>query len=107
MSQAGIFTHPITILRHTVTRNEFGEQVDTYTPSVNTKAQIRGGGRRTTENNEVIIDFTKEFVMRYYVPVHDFDRIKTQEDNEEWRIININKDEFRHQIIISAQKVNK
>ncbi len=104
--RAGILTELVTILRHSVRQNEFGEQVDTYVPSSTTRANIVPlSGSRTDVNSEIFYEHTYRFTIRKYVNVAEFDHILWK--NKEYRILNIDEDNYLNQKVLNAELINK
>ena len=103
--RAGQLTDLITILRHSVRQNDFGEQFDTYIPTSTTRANVEPlSGRRADVNSEIFYEHTYRFTIRRYVNVSDFDHIKWK-DNE-YRILNIDDDNYLNQKVLIAELVN-
>lgn len=104
--RAGQLTELITILKLSVTQNDYGEQQDTYTEAGTTRANITPlSGGRTDENSEIFYEHTYRFIVRKYVNIGDFDRIRW--NDKEYRVLNINQDRFLNQKVINAELINK
>ena len=103
---AGALDNTITILHLVQTRNEFNEQVDKYQPVCNTRASIidNSGGKRD-ENNETFYVYTKQFYVRRYVPVDEFDRVMWRD--KMWNILSITDDRILNQKILTCERVNE
>lgn len=88
---AGTLNEVISIYSPVITRDEFGNQKTEYTKRKETRAKVsHGGGSREVSNDEVVYLYNKEFTVRYYVEVSDFDRILW--NGKFYRIVSIDKD---------------
>lgn len=106
MSFAGIFDEPIEIYDIVSTRNDFGEQVDTFELVYKTRARVSHiGGTRQVINDEIVTPYTKNFVVRFYVPVTDTSQIKYQD--KLYRVTSFDKDKNTQQITITTELVNE
>lgn len=57
-------------------------------------------GSKTTENGEVVFDYSKTFYMRYYVPVLEGYMIKYQD--KFYEVLSIVKDTFKGEMILEC-----
>lgn len=104
--RAGPLDSIITILHHKVERDEFGAQVDTYMPKCNTRADvIDNSGGMKDENGEHFYQYTKQFYIRRYVPVCEFDRVLYRD--KQWTILSISDDRIINQKILTCEQVNE
>ena len=88
MKRAGLLNEVIKIFTPSSTVNEFGEKVQKYTQTYETRARVEhNNGNRTTENNEIFYNYQKTFTVRSYVPVSEFDRVEYC--GKQYRIITI------------------
>lgn len=95
MAQAGKLDTPITILKHSVTISDFGDQTDTYTPDFNTRANvIPHTGNRTDASDEVQYVYRKTLIIRSYVVVNEFDRVRL--NGKDYRILSIDKSRIKN-----------
>lgn len=106
MKRAGLLTKPIKILTPKTEINEFGEQIQDYSVSYNTRARvIHDNGNRTTENNEIFYPYQKTFNIRSYVPVTEYDLIEFE--NKRYRIITIeNRIETNNDKLVITELIN-
>lgn len=103
--RAGLLTEIITIKRAVITKNQYGEDVERWDTVATTRARVmQTTSNRTIENDEVVYDFQKEFVVRYYVDVQTYDKIIWQ--NKEYRILNYDKSHDLQQITIIGELIN-
>lgn len=106
MVSAGVLNHPIEILKVTVSRNEYGEQVDSYDTLIKTRAKILNlSANRQSINNETFYDDVKQITVRYYVKVDEFDHICI--DGKEYEINALIPDKENNQKIINISLINK
>ena len=96
---AGILNEIVEIYEPNISIDEFGNQHTETRASVSHKS-----GNRESTNNEVIYVYSKEFKLRLYVPIDDFDLIKY--NNKFWRINQIEKDKPKQTIIVQTELVN-
>lgn len=103
--RAGLLNEVITIKEATITKNSFGEEVETYSNKYTTRARvIQTNSNRTTENNEITVDFTKEFQIRIYVPIEEFDIIEWR--GKLYRIVSLNVDRHNQYITVIGDLIN-
>lgn len=103
---AGILNEIIWICHPIVEIDDYGNQHTSYSADYKTRASVsHDGGQRKDENNEVIYEYTKEFKMRRYVPISDFDRIKW--NDKYWRILQIEQNKPLQQITAYTELVNE
>lgn len=103
--RAGILTELITVLSPNIIVNEVGEQTTEYLPKLTTRANVNWKtGNRNIENNEIVFDYTKDFKVRYYVDINEFDRILW--NNKQYRIISIEPNKHYQELNIIAEQIN-
>lgn len=103
--RAGLLTEVVDILRATISKNSFGEDVETWSVVYSTRARVEHvSSQLTTENSEAVYNFQKKITLRIYVPVREFDRIRW--DGKEYRIVQLEKDKKQMQITIIADLIN-
>lgn len=74
--RAGLFKEQIEIIRAEITKNDFGEETTEWKTIYNTRARlIHDSGSRNLSNEEIVYSYIKTIMVRYYVPVEEFDRI--------------------------------
>ena len=77
--QAGRLTDIIKIYRPVVARNEYGEQVTTYTPITEERASVRYGNiGRGVVNQAVAYGEQFEFIVYHYVDAQNYDVVEYQ-----------------------------
>lgn len=103
--RAGLLTEPITIKRATITKNDFGEETEVWTIVYQTRARvIQTNSNKAIENGEVLMNYTKEFHMRYYVPIQEFDIIEW--DGKLYRVISMDKNKTEVYIKVTGALIN-
>lgn len=103
---AGLLKDRIEIHSPLIVRDEYGNQKTTYQFKTSTRAKIdHVKGERAEENEEIVYIYNKTFQVRYYVNVGDFDRIKW--NGKFYRILNIEPNADRQELIIETQLINE
>jgi SPP1 family predicted phage head-tail adaptor len=97
---AGVLTEKIEIYDFVTSKSDIGVISETRNLIYTTRAKVgHVSGSRTVINNEITIPYTKNFVIRYYVPITDTCWIKY--NDKFYRVMSIDKDpEMQQQIII-------
>lgn len=104
--RAGLLTEQITIKRATITKNEYGEDVESISTVGTYRARLLNNNtNRAIENNEIVYDNSKQFIVRIYVDVRDYDLL--YHDNRTYRVIDYQKDKQLNQITITAALINE
>nr|DAY94681.1 MAG TPA: Putative head tail adaptor [Caudoviricetes sp.] len=86
--QAGLLKDIIEFEKRELITNEFNEQMIEYKPCLITKAQvIYSDGSRAIENDEIVVNYSPVFNIRYYHNVNETMRIKF--NNQYYRIVSI------------------
>lgn len=86
--QAGLLKDIIEFETRVIINNEFNEQVVEYVKCLTTKAQVvYSSGSRSVENNEMVINYSPTFNIRYYHNINETMRIKF--NNHYYRIVSI------------------
>lgn len=102
--QAGLITEVIKVLGVETVTNKYGEKEDKYTLKYTTRANVvQKSANRTDENGQTFYDYIKQFEVRIYVPINEYDHIEY--DGKEYRIINIDKNKKLRKIIIDTELV--
>ena len=104
--RAGLLDTPIDIKRAVVSKNKYGEKVQTYEPVYNTKARvIYNSGNRAVENGEILHNYSITFEVWDYVTVLDTDYVYYEE--ADYRILSIEHDKHQQKKILRCDKVNE
>ena len=104
--QAGLLNELIEIYKPSIESNEFGEQVQVYTKSYDTRAQvIYDSGNRTTSNNEIVFNYHKTFKIRRYIEVMENYQIKYK--NKFYRILTIEDIRQYNHKVVTAELINE
>ena len=86
--------------------NDFGEQTTVYEPKFKTRAEmVRNGGNRELTNNEVFYGERKQFSIRIYHNIEDFDIVIW--NSKRYRILDIDKNKEQRRIIVSTEIINE
>ena len=105
MRAAGKLKEVIEIYSNEIIKDEYGQEVETKVLKCSTKPELRHyKGSRNIENSEIVHNYLKSFLVRYYVDVDDYDIIKW--DGKYYRVIDIEPNrEFQYKTI-NAEKIN-
>lgn len=104
--QAGLFKEVITIYKPTITKNEFGEQLQKYDEVYKTKSQVKfNSGNRNISNDEVVSNYSRIFIVRHYIDVSENYIIKWNDKRYRILSIDFNKEQYYKQII--AELINE
>lgn len=103
--RAGLLKEVVEIKRAELVKNELGEEVETWTTVYTTRARVENmNSSIENQNDELTYVFTKRFTMRFYVPVHEFDRILWRD--KLYRVISIDKDIPLQQLVVTGELIN-
>lgn len=103
--QAGLLTEQIVLYKPEISTNDFGEETTNWVEAYTTRARLlHTGGGREIQNSEVFYATTKQFQVRYYIPVENYYRIFWQ--NKYYRIIDIEPNKQQQLLTIKADLVN-
>lgn len=105
MRAAGRLTEVIEIYSSIVTRTDSGASQEEWNKVCSTRAYVK----HMSQDREVILDEvvyprTREFIVRYYVTVNEYDRIKY--NGQMYRILSIDKRKIEQEQSIIAELVN-
>lgn len=104
--KAGLLNETISIFRQMEMQSDFGDISTTYKEVNTTRANVEHKlGERTVQNNEIFYDYSKTFVVRFYVDVIDTDWIKY--GTKFYRVISIEPDKKKQQKTILTELVNE
>lgn len=105
MRAAGKLKENIEIYENTITKDEYGQEVETKTLKATTKAELKhNSGNRNIENNEIIHNYNKTFIVRFYVNVGDYDIIKWE--NNYYRVLDVEPNRDYQYKTINTEKIN-
>lgn len=103
--RAGLLTEQIEIWSKQLTINDFGEEVEEWIKTYQTRARlVHDGGSRTLSNDEVVFTHSKTFQIRDYVPISELDRIFW--NGKYYRILNIEPDRTQMNQTIKTELIN-
>ena len=106
MAFAGIFNEPVEIYDFVKTKSSQGIITESMELVYSTRARVsHTGGSRTVINDEITTPYSKNFVLRIYVPVTDTSWIKYE--NKNYRVTSIDKDRENQQQVITTQLVEE
>lgn len=101
---AGLLKEDILILSPYVITNDFGEETTAWEHKYKTKARVlHNGGNRTTDK-EIYLNEYREFQVRYYVPIDEYDRIEW--NGRTYRVLQIDPSKELLNITIKTERVN-
>lgn len=104
--QAGLLNELIEIYKPSIDTNEYGEQVQAYTKSYETRSQvIYNNGNKSITNNEVFYDYQKTFKVRRYVEVCENYQIKYK--GKFYRILSIEDIRQYNHKVITTELINE
>lgn len=104
--QASLLRELVDIYVPNLTKNEYGEQVQTYEKLYTTKAYIRHTyGQRSEENDEIITNYRKTFTIRKYHNLNEKMYVKYQ--RKFYRILSIEEVPDNQSIILQTELVNE
>lgn len=106
--QAGRLTEDITITRPTVTQNEYGEQITTYSTVETCKAYaeyITGGSGRTETNEEITYNSIYMFTVYYHVNIKNYDVIEY--DGNKYNVVFIQPNRTANYKKIKCEAINE
>ena len=101
---AGLLNEPIQIYDFTKTKSSYGVVSDVLTLAYETRAKVSHiGGSRQVINGEIETPYSKNFVVRIYVPIKDTSWIKY--DGKYYRVTSIDRDKAMQQTVVITQEV--
>ena len=104
--RAGLLNEIINVVTPIINENEYGEKIEDYQDKLTTRAYIRHiNGSRNIENDEIVNNYTKEFITRIYHNITEGDLIIW--DSKKYRIICIDKDKSKQQLTIKTEMINE
>lgn len=102
--RAGLLKEPITILQPHIITNEYGEETTEYLHKYATRARVTHSGGNRVENIEIYLNDYRDFQIRIYVDICDYDRIEW--DGKQYRILSIDRNKEQQNITIKTERVN-
>ena len=103
--RAGLLTEQIEIWSKTLAVNGFGEEVEDWIKTYQTRARlVHDGGSRVVSNDEIVFTHSKTFQIREYVPINELDRILW--NGKFYRILNIEPDRVQMNQTIKTELIN-
>ena len=104
--RAGLLNEIITLYRPTITKNEFGEDIETWNTVGDYRARVvHAGGSRTNENSEMVYPYQKTFIVRIYVDIQEDDIIAFK--STRYRVLSIEKSRELQQITVSCIQIEE
>lgn len=102
---AGILNKTLEVYRSTMVKNDFGEEVETYTLNGKYRCGVsHQTTSRTVMNSEVQYPYTKYFIVREYVSILEFDLIKY--DGKYYRVTYIETNDELHNKRVDVESLN-
>lgn len=104
--KAGMLNNIIKILSPTISKNEYGEDVETYHVARTTRARvIHNNGSKMNTNDEMVWTQSKQFEVRMYVKVDERDLIEWQ--HKRFKITYIEDIPEYNQKVINTELLNE
>ena len=105
MNGAGDYKEYISVYRASITINQVGEEEENWEKITETRAKVeKTRGNRDLIDNEVFYTAEKNFTLRHYVDVKEFDRIEHQ--GKYYKITNIDYFPEKMEKIVSTTLIN-
>lgn len=105
MRRAGLLNQIIEIYEVKWVKDDYGNQVEKLELRTTTRANLLPyHGSRTTENDEIVHNYSKTFKVRYYVPCEDYDKILFE--NKWYRVLSIESSREYQEKIINTEIIN-
>lgn len=103
MASAGLFAHPIRIIKTKYEQDETGSMVKKDDCVICTRARImHNGGGRTNENGDIAYLYNKQFQIHRYIKCEGYDEVEYQ--CRRYRILDIEDNEdYQHKMITTEQ----
>lgn len=103
---AGQLTENVKVYSSEEKENEYGERTTILIYQTSTRAKLESSsGNRTTENNEIVYDYTKTFYVRSYVPISDTTVIEYE--GKKYRLLTYEKRKTNNDIKIVTELINE
>ena len=103
---AGDMRYKINVIAPTVTRNEYGEEIESWIIVHTLRAAKKSlGGSKTIDNNEIFTTNSLEFTTHYRYNITEKMRIELGSDT--YLINNIAEIGFREGLKITVEKINE
>lgn len=104
--QASLLREPIAVYVPCMSRNEYGEQVQSYEFLFSTRAQVvHAYGSKTEENSEIYTAYRKRFIVRIYHKLNEKMHIRYR--GQYYRITSIEENPQSQSIIATTELVNE
>lgn len=106
MAYAGLFNEKVEIYDFQKTKSDTGVIKSNMQLIYTTRAKVGHiGGSRTIINEEIVTPYSKNFVLRMYVPVTDTSWIKYE--GKYYRVTSIDKDKAMQQQVVITELVQE
>lgn len=104
--RAGTLKEKITLLKPISVRTATGSEDILYQPDeiIRAKKNFKSGSR-VNENGEIIFDYSYSFEVRWFASLNENYHISY--NNQEYRILNIEKVDYNQSLIINVELVNE
>lgn len=104
--QAGLFKELISIYKPELSTNEYGEQIQEYVKCKDTKSQVKyNNGNRGIENDEVVSNYVKTFIVRHYIELNENYLIEW--NKQRYRILSIDYNKQYQYKQVIAELINE
>ncbi len=105
MKRAGLLNEIIEIYKVVWEKDKYGSQVETLELVTTTRARVvYNNGSRNIENSEIVHNYNKTFIVRYYVPINDYDKILWQ--GKYYRVLSIDSSREYQEKTINTELIN-
>ena len=105
MRTAGRLKEIVEIYSNTITKDEYGQDVEQRVLKCSTRVDLKhNNGNRQLENSEIVHNYNKTIVVRYYVDVEDYDLIKW--NNVFYRVLDVEPNREYQFKTITMEKIN-
>jgi len=106
MRASGKLINKVVIYAPTVNKSASGASSPVWVKKYETRGALKNiNYNRDIELDEVVYNSRRELVLRYYVPIDDFDRVEV--DDKLYRVISIDKRFHDQEIVILIEAVNE
>jgi SPP1 family predicted phage head-tail adaptor len=86
--QAGLLNEEISIFFPTITKDEYGSDIETFQYYTKTRSQVKySSGNRDITNNEIVYNYSVTFIVRKYVQI--MENMQIHFGGKKYRILSI------------------
>lgn len=104
--RAGLLRDEITVEKLTTMKDSYGSIEESWEAKLSTRAEVKyNSGNRAALNNEIIHTSNITFIVRYYHPIDESDRILYK--GKRYRILSISRELYKQTISIITELINE